>query len=136
MNATVSAPVEYYIKNWCVSTLVSIVQCASSESSSMVDSIIPEVLYLLLPLRLNLTRYRCCQAIQDSLLVGTAQAQTAHYNFKLCEWVTYSPIETLDHWIVSFDIPSNLQVDNGKQFVTKFFASVCSYLGIRILTTT
>lgn len=42
----------------------------------------------------------------------------------------------LDHWIVSFDISSYLLTDNGTRFRSKFFASICGYLGVKHLTTT
>lgn len=42
----------------------------------------------------------------------------------------------LNYNFISFDIPSNVLTDNGLQFVTKFFVTVCEYLRFKYPTTT
>lgn len=39
-------------------------------------------------------------------------------------------------WVLTYCIPVYLLTDNGPQFVPKFFASICPYLGAKLLTTT
>lgn len=40
-----------------------------------------------------------------------------------------------DHCVISHDISTFLLIDNGPQFVRKFFATICTYLGVKHLTT-
>lgn len=42
----------------------------------------------------------------------------------------------LKDWVIPNAIPSYLLIYSGPQFVPKFFASVCAYLGVKQLTTT
>ena len=42
----------------------------------------------------------------------------------------------LDYWVYPYGMPNYLLTDNGTQFVSKFFETICSYLGIKHLTTT
>lgn len=41
-----------------------------------------------------------------------------------------------EHWVIPYGIPKYLLTDNGPQFTSKFFAMICSLLGVKHLTTT
>jgi len=42
----------------------------------------------------------------------------------------------VDHWVIPYGIPEQILSDNGKQFVSKFFAALCAFLGAKLTTTT
>lgn len=42
----------------------------------------------------------------------------------------------LENWVISYEIPNYLLTDNGLQFVAKFFAAICLYMGLNQVTTT
>lgn len=41
-----------------------------------------------------------------------------------------------DHWVVPYDIPKYHLTGNSPQFVSKFFETICTYLGVKQLTNT
>lgn len=43
---------------------------------------------------------------------------------------------SLEHWVANFGILSKVVTDNGPQFTSKFFAALCTQLGIKAMTTT
>lgn len=49
---------------------------------------------------------------------------------------THIAIFFLDHWMIPIGIKSYLLTENGPQFVSKFFASVCGNLRVKHLMTT
>lgn len=41
-----------------------------------------------------------------------------------------------NHWVIRYNIPKFLLTDSGPQFGSKFFATICLYLGVKSLTMT
>ena len=42
----------------------------------------------------------------------------------------------LNNWVMAYGIPDTILTDNGSQFVSEFFKTICYVLGIRRKTTT
>lgn len=43
---------------------------------------------------------------------------------------------SMDHWIIRYGIPDYFLTDDGSKFLSKFFESLCAFLGKKHLTIT